>query len=338
MGGFVLEDASQSSKATATTHKTGTINTENLTTQGTEGIDILGQNITATGDTVLDHGRGELNIGGYENKTTTEEKTHTETISTEVGIRNAYVDAALAVVAVKDAVSALKEAKDNYSQAQRDYAAGKISKEALEDSKANIAMATANVASAEIAAAASAAAMAAAAASSYGTGFTIGAIGVRIETTTTTNTEQSQWQGSNLDLNNLTFKSEGLDIEIQGSRLTATGTTRFDGSKDLKVTAGTEHHQQDSTSKTNSQNISYTYGGGGSVSIGKQSSKSQNESLTHINSEVSLNRTEGAIDKLNIQGGEVSITDRGNLTVNEIYVESLISIISLSHGLVSLDY
>ena len=75
MGGFVLEDASQSSKATATTHKTGTINTENLTTQGTEGIDILGQNITATGDTVLDHGRGELNIGGYENKTTTEEKT-----------------------------------------------------------------------------------------------------------------------------------------------------------------------------------------------------------------------------------------------------------------------
>ena len=153
----------------------------------------------------------------------------------------------------------------DYSQAQRDHASGKISKEALEDSKANIAMATANVASAEIAAAA---------ASSYGTGFTIGANGERIETTTTTNTEQSQWQGSNLDLNNLTFKSEGQDIEIQGSRLTATGTTRFDGSKDLNVTAGTEHHQQDSTSKTNSQNISYTYGGGGSVSIGKQTSKS----------------------------------------------------------------
>nr|WP_257233360.1 hypothetical protein [Acinetobacter sp. YH12054] len=36
-----------------------------------------------------------------------------------------------------------------------------------------------------------------------------------------------------------------------------------------------------------------------------------------------LNRTEGAIDKLNIQGGEVSIADRGNLQVNQIHVESL---------------
>lgn len=157
-------------------------------------------------------------------------------VSTEVGIRNAYVDAALALVAVKDAVSALKDAKDDYSQAQRDYAAGKITKEALDDSKANVAMATANVVSAEIAAA-----------SSYGTGFTIGANGERIETTTTTNTEQSQWQGSHLDLNNLQFKSEGQDVNIQGSRVNATGTTVFDGTKDLNVTAGVERTKQNKT-------------------------------------------------------------------------------------------
>mgnify|MGYP000594276763 CR=1 FL=1 len=323
VGGFVLEDAENTVKTTATTHKSGNINTENLTIQGAEGVDLLGQNITATGDTIIDYGRGNLNIGGYENKTTTEEKTHTETISTEVGIRNAYVDAALAIVAVKDAISALKDAKDDYSQAQRNYASGKITKEALDDSKANVAMATANVATAQIAAAASAAAVAAAAASSYGTGFTIGANGERIETTTTTNTEQSQWQGSNLDLNNLQLKSEGQDINIQGSRVNATGTTTFDGSKDLNVTAGVEHSKQDSNSKTNSQSVSYTYGGGGSASIGKQTSQSQNESLTHVNSEVVLNRTEGAIDKLNIQGGTVSIADRGNLQVKEIHVESL---------------
>ena len=323
VGGFVLEDAENTVKTTTTTHKSGNINTENLTIQGAEGVDLLGQNITATGDTIIDYGRGNLNIGGYENKTTTEEKTHTETISTEVGIRNAYVDAALAIVAVKDAISALKDAKDDYSQAQRNYASGKITKEALDDSKANVAMATANVATAQIAAAASAAAVAAAAASSYGTGFTIGANGERIETTTTTNTEQSQWQGSNLDLNNLQLKSEGQDINIQGSRVNATGTTTFDGSKDLNVTAGVEHSKQDSNSKTNSQSVSYTYGGGGSASIGKQTSQSQNESLTHVNSEVVLNRTEGAIDKLNIQGGTVSIADRGSLQVKEIHVESL---------------
>lgn len=323
LGGFVSEDTTQSSKTTETTHKSGSIQTENLKIQGADGVDILGQNITATGDTVIDHGRGALNIGGYENKTETEEKSHTETISTEVGVRNAYLDAALAVVAVKDAAKVLSDAKGAYSQAQRDYAAGKITKEALDDSKANIAMATANLASAQIAVAASAVAAAAAASSSFGTGFTIGANGERIETTTADNTVQGQWQGSNLDLNNLTLKSENQDVNIQGSRLSASGTTTFDGTKDLNVTAGTEHGKQDSSSKTNSQSVSYTYGGGGSASVGKQTSKSQSESLTHINSQVELNQVAGSLNKLNIQGGEVSIADRGSLKVNEIHVESL---------------
>ncbi|MFH4333261.1 hemagglutinin repeat-containing protein, partial [Acinetobacter baumannii] len=84
-----------------------------------------------------------------------------------------------------------------------------------------------------------------------------------------------------------------------------------------------EHSTQESSSKTNSQSISYSSGGGGSASIGKQTSQSQSESLTHVNSEVALNRTEGQLNKLNIQGGEVSIADRGNLQVNQIHVESL---------------
>jgi filamentous hemagglutinin len=51
-----------------------------------------------------------------------------ETIRAEVGVRNAYLDAALAVGAVKDAAESVKQAKDQYSQAQRDYASGKITK------------------------------------------------------------------------------------------------------------------------------------------------------------------------------------------------------------------
>ncbi len=323
LGGFVSDDTTQSTKTTETIHKAGSITTENLKVQGADGIDILGQNIKATEDTVLDHGRGDLNIGGYENKTTVEDKSHTETVSTEVGVRNAYVDAALALVAVKDATQAVKEAKDQYSQAQRDYASGKITKEALDDTKANVAMATANLANAQIAVGASAAAAVAAASSSFGTGFTIGANGERIETTTTTNTTQGKWQGSQLDLNNLTLKSENQDVNIQGSRITATGTTTFDGTKDFSVTAGKEYSSQDSSSKTNSQSVSYTYGGGGSVSVGKQTSKSNDESLTHVNSTVDLNTVSGSLNKLNIQGGVVSIADRGDLKVNEIHVESL---------------
>ena len=320
LGGFVSEDTTQSTKTTETTHKAGSINTENLKIQGAEGIDILGQNIKATGDTVLDHGRGDLNIGGYENKTTVEDKTHTETISAEVGVRNAYLDAALAVGAVKDAAEAVKQAKDQYSQAQRDYASGKITKGALDDTKANVAMATANLANAQIAVG-SAAATAAASSATYG--FTIGANGERIETTTTTNTTQGKWQGSQLELNNLTLKSENQDVNFQGSRLTATGLTTFEGTKDLNVSAGKEQSQQDTSSKTNNQSVSYTYGGGGSASVGKQTSKSHNESLTHVNSQVDLNKVSGSMNKLNIQGGEVSIADRGDLKVNEIHVESL---------------
>ncbi|WP_406626440.1 hemagglutinin repeat-containing protein [Acinetobacter soli] len=319
LGGFKSEDTTQSTTTTITTHKAGQINTENLNIQGAQGIDILGQNVKATGDTVLDHGRGELNIGGYENKTETEDKTHTETVTSEVGVRNAYVDAALAVGSVKDAAEAVKQAKDQYSQAQKDYAAGKITKEALDDSKANIAMATANLASAQVAVGSAAAA----AASTVTYGFTIGANGERIETTSTSTTTQGQWQGSTLDLNNLTLKSEGQNANIQGSRLTATGTTTFDGTKDLNVTAGKEHNSQSSNSKTNSQSVSYTYGGGGSASIGKQTSTSESRSLNNINSEVSLNKTEGRLNSLNIKGGEVSIQDRGNLQVNNIHVESL---------------
>ncbi|AMW79363.1 hypothetical protein AMD27_10955 [Acinetobacter sp. TGL-Y2] len=320
LSGFVSEDTTQSTKTTETMHKAGSINTENLKIQSADGIDILGQNIKATGDTVFDHGRGALNTGGYENKTTVEEKTHTETISAEVGVRNAYLDAVLAVGAVKDAAEAVKQAKDQYSQAQRDYASGKISKEALDDTKANVTMATANLANAQIAVGAAAAT---AAASSATYGFTIGANGERIETTTSTNTTQGKWQGSQLDLNNLTLKSEGQDVNLQGSRLTATGTTTFDGTKDFNVSAGKEQSQQETSSKTNNQSVSYTYGGGGSVSVGKQTSKSHDESLTNVNSQVELNKVSGSLNKLNIQGGEVSIADRGDLKVNEIHVESL---------------
>ena len=151
---------------------------------------------------------------------------------------------------------------------------------------------------------------AAAAASSATYGFTIGANGEHIETKTTTTTTQGQWQGSHLDLNNLTLKSEDQNANIQGSRLNATGTTTFNGTKDLNITAGIEHSSRESSSKTNNQSISYSSGGSGSASIGKQTSQSQSESLTHVNSEVALNRTEGQLNKLNIQGGEVSIADR----------------------------
>ena len=320
LGGFVSEDTTQSTKTTEITHKAGSIQTENLKIQGAEGVDILGQNIKATGDTVIDHGRGDLNIGGYENKTTIEDKTHKETISTEIGVRNAYLDAALAVGAVKDAAEAVKQAKDQYSQAQRDYASGKITKEALDDTKANVAMATANLANAQIAVG-SAAATAAASSATYG--FTIGANGERIETTTTINTTQGKWQGSQLELNNLTLKSENQDVNVQGSRLTATGTTTFDGTQDFNISAGKEHGQQETSSKTNNQSVSYTYGGGGSVSVGKQTSKSHDESLTNVNSTVDLNTVSGSLNKLNIQGGVVSIADRGDIKVNQIHVESL---------------
>lgn len=67
-------------------------------------------------------------------------------------------------------------------------------------------MGRANLVNAEIGVGAAVVA-ATAASSSFGTGFTIGANGERIETGTSTNTSNGQWQGNQLDLNNLTPKS-----------------------------------------------------------------------------------------------------------------------------------
>lgn len=180
-------------------------------------------------------------------------------------------------------------------------------------------MATVNLATAQVAVGA-AAASAVASTATYG--FTLGANGERIETTTTTNTTHGKWQGSNIDLNNLTLNSEGQDVNIRGSRLNVSGTTTFDGTKDVNVFAGLENNRQESSSKTNTQSMSYNSGGGGSISIGKQNSDSQKESLKHINSEVNLNQTSGSINTLKLQGGEVSIADRANLKINNIHIES----------------
>lgn len=52
--------------------------------------------------------------------------------------------------------------------------------------------------------------------------------------------------------------------------------------------------------------------------------------MTHVNSQVELNQVSGSLDKLNIQGGNVSIADRGDLKIKEIHVESLQDIASSS--------
>ncbi|WEV49313.1 hypothetical protein OZX61_02160 [Acinetobacter sp. ESL0695] len=94
LGGVRTDNTTQSTSTTGTHHKAGEITAENLNIQGNTGIDIYGQNIQSTGVTMLDYGQSALNIGGYKDKTTTENKTHTESISAEIGVRNAYVDAA----------------------------------------------------------------------------------------------------------------------------------------------------------------------------------------------------------------------------------------------------
>ncbi|WP_325775901.1 hemagglutinin repeat-containing protein [Acinetobacter pollinis] len=320
VAGSESEDITQSTTTTSTSHKAGQISAGNLKIQSNTGIDIYGQNIKVTDTTVLDHGQGQLNIGGYENKTTTENKTHTETISAEIGVRNAYLDAALAVIAVKDAGKALDNARKSYNQAEKDYAAGKISKDALNDSKANIGMATANLAAAQIAAGAAAAG---AVASTATYGFTIGVNGQRQESTDIQSNIKGQWQGSQLDLNNLVIKSQQKDANIQGSQIHASGITNFDGTKDINITAGIEHNTDSRDMKSNSQSASYGSSGAGSVSIGLQKSHSETQGLSQVNSDIKFNQVEGRLDGLNIKGGEVTIRDADSLKVDHINIESV---------------
>lgn len=200
-------------------------------------------------------------------------------------------------------------------------------------------MATANLANAQIAVG-SAAASAAASSATYG--FTIGANGERIETTTTTNTSQGKWQGSQLDLNNLTLKSENKDVNLQGGRLTATGTTTFDGTKDFNVSAGKEHGQQDTSSKTNSQSISFN-SGGGSASVGTSIKGESKESSFHPSGSTTVGLQSTGNEKEQLtkatmgQGTVKNLTDSTNRDINKIQEITRDQATGLLNGSVTVD-
>lgn len=158
----------------------------NLGMTSVENIDILASDVNVEGSAAVK--AKTITVAGLAETTTTEHKEKTETTTTSVGVKNAYVDTALAIQAVVDAGAAVDAAKSALDQAKRDVKNGTLQANAIGDYEANLVAATTQLGQATLSAAASGAA----AAATTGTGgfYASGSAEKTITEKTSTDTEE----------------------------------------------------------------------------------------------------------------------------------------------------
>lgn len=173
----------------------------------------IASQVNVQNDAVVQAGN-DLNIEGRADSTVTEKHSKTDTTTVTAGVKNAYVDAALAADAVTKAGEDVKRAERALRDAEQRVKDGSLAPSALDDYKINLAAASAQLTQATLNVAASGAT----AAASTGTlGFY--ATGKAEKTTTeqqSTNTTQS-YQGSSFNVGgNASFDAGNL-MNIVGS-------------------------------------------------------------------------------------------------------------------------
>ncbi|NRA24835.1 MAG: hemagglutinin repeat-containing protein, partial [Oleispira sp.] len=127
----------------------------NLAMNSVENIDVLASDVNVDGNSTAK--AKTIPVAGLAETTTTEHKEKTETTTTSIGVKNAYVDTAYAVQAVADAGAAVDAAKSALEQAKRDVKNGTLQANAIADYEANLAAATTQLTQATLSLAASAA-------------------------------------------------------------------------------------------------------------------------------------------------------------------------------------
>jgi hypothetical protein len=317
LGGMKEVKTTETTTTTSTTHKGTALNVGNLAVLATQDVNIVASKVEVEGQAIVQAG-GDVNVTGKQDTTSTETRTDIETTTVAVGVRNAYVDAAMSVKALKDAFDALKDADKAYDQAKKRVDSGELAKAALKDYETNRAMAAVNLAQAEIAAAAAIAGAATAAASSMGTGFYVSGSAQKEQTSTSSTQTASTWQGSSIDAGNLSIS--GQNTTIEGSDITA-GWLKLDSDKVL-ITAGIDQYKDETSSSTKSVSASGGTNGSASASASVSSSKSSSTSLENVNSRINVGHLESDADSLTLRGAEVT-AQTADLNVGSLTVQSL---------------
>jgi filamentous hemagglutinin family protein len=293
-----------------------TINAGQLVLNAQHDLAVLGAAINVSGDAVLSAGN-ELMIGGNEGILTREHKDTTEIITVSASIRNAYLDAALAVKALADAAEAIKDAKRALSEAEDRASRGELDPDGVKYFHMNLTAATANLVQMEIAMAAALAAGAAAA----GTGFYVSGSAVRDKTVTTSTTTQGQWQGSNIAVGGNAALIAGEKIKIQGSDVNV-GKALVVDAKKIALIAGEEHSSSKSKTTQENEGFSMSSLGGGSINAGLHQSDADSQGTHYVNTHLNTGTLASTSDSLQLAGAVIE-ADHVGIRTGALSVVSL---------------
>jgi filamentous hemagglutinin family protein len=281
-----------------------TINAGQLVLNAQHDLAVLGAAIDVSGDAVLSAGN-ELVIGGNEGGLTREHKDVTDVTTVSASIRNAYLDAALAVKAMAEAADAIKDAKRALSDAEDKASRGELDPDDVKYFRMNLAAATANLVQMEIAMAA-ALAMGAAAA---GTGFYVSGSAMHDKTVTTSTTTQGLWQGSDITVGGNAALIAGEKIKVQGSDVSVGNTLTVDAKK-IVLVAGEEHSS--STSKTIQEHEGFSLStSSGSVNAGLHQSDADSQGTQYVNTHLNAGTLTSTSDSLQLAGAVIEADNVG---------------------------
>jgi|GEM_PF-3489316 len=315
-------DQTERTTTTANTWQGSNISAGNLTLSANNNLAILASDISV--DNNADIKAQNILVGGREATTETTHDSITKTKTLTVGVKNAYVDVALAAEALKDAKDAVSDAKNAYDDAKQKVADGKLPASDLDFYKVNLAAATANLASATTAVYSAGVAATAAASTSAGTGFYASAgVTTQIDTTSTTST-QGIWNGSNINVGNNANLISNNNLNIEGSSINTAGQLALDA-QNINITAGKNTYTESSKSHSEGGGINVSmqptttsYSG----SVNASQSRSDYQSTDYVNSQIGAGSLVSNSDNLTIKGGNVS-ADKIDITTGGLTVESL---------------
>ena len=315
-------DQTERTTTTANTWQGSNISAGNLTLSANNNLAILASDISV--DNNADIKAQNILVGGREATTETTHDSITKTKTLTVGVKNAYVDVALAAEALKDAKDAVSDAKNAYDDAKQKVAEGKLPASDLDFYKVNLAAATANLASATTAMYTSGAAAATAASTSMGTGFYISGGATTQTDTTSTTSSQGTWNGSNINVGGNTSLSSENNLNIEGSSINTAGQLALNANN-INITAGKNTYTESSKSHSEGGGISVSmqptttsYSG----SVNASQSRSDYQATDYVNSQIGAGSLVSNSDNLTIKGGNVS-ADKIDITTGGLTVESL---------------
>src|SRR5690554_4625668 len=263
----------------------------------------------------------QLNIEGRADSTTTETYSKTDTTTVTAGVKNAYVDTALAADAVVKAGEDVKRAESALRDAEKRVKNGTLAASALDDYKINLAAASTGLTQATLNLAASGAT----AAASTGTlGFYATGKAEKTSTEQQSATTEQQYQGSNFNVGgNASFEAGNL-LNIVGSGIAVQDTLTLNADH-VNIRAGVEENTSHSSSQTKTAGVTASTSAGGSV--GANASQSKNEadsySKTHVNSQISAGNINSDSQSFTLAGANVEIQNDINLNTQQLTVESV---------------